>query len=99
MTRFLLAAGAAALLLTAPVRGLADDATSSAAPNTAPAATDHAGGCMPGGQCCGGGSCKMNEGDAAGSEGGCPCKRRAALQEKAAKLRAAEQQQSAPATP
>jgi hypothetical protein len=97
MTRFLLAAGATALLLTAPVRGLAGDAATSAAPSadTAPGQ----GGCMPGGQCCGGGSCTMNEGDAAGSEGGCPCKRRKALQEKAAKLRAAEQQQSAPANP
>jgi hypothetical protein len=98
MTRFLLAAGAAALLVAAPVRGLADDAATSAAPS-APAAPDHAGGCMPGGQCCGGGSCKAAEGDAAGSEGGCPCKRRQALQEKAAKLREAEQQQSAPANP
>jgi len=98
MTRFLLAASAAALLLAAPVRGLADEATP-AAPSATSAAPGHAGGsCTPGGQCCGGGSCKAAEAEGADSEGGCPCKRRQALQEKAAKLKAAEQQ-GAPANP
>ena len=42
---------------------------------------------------------RAGEAEGAGSEAGCPCQRRKALQEKAAKLRAAEQQQSAPAHP
>jgi hypothetical protein len=89
MTRLVMATGVMVLLLSAPIRGLAGEPASSPVRDTPAATAADAGGCMPGGGCCGGGgacanAAKANEGEAGG---GCPCKKRRELQEKAARLR------------
>lgn len=88
MTRLVMAIGASALLLGAP---LAARAAEEAAPASQgqPAASKDAG-CMPGGGCCGSASCTAEKHEDSKATGGCPCQKA---------KQAAEQQKKKPAAP
>ena len=84
MTRFVLAIGVSALLLTAPLGALAGDTPAPAAQGQQAAPKDE--GCMPGGGCCGGSaSCpKAAHTDDGKAAGGCPCQKAKQAAEQAA---------------
>jgi len=83
MTRFVLAIGVSALLLTAPLGALAGDTPAPAAQGQQAAPKDE--GCMPGGGCCGGSaSCPKAAAAEGDKAGGCPCQKAKQAAEQAA---------------
>ena len=90
MTRLVMAIGASALLLGAPLMALAAEEAAPASERQPAVGKDA--GCMPGGGCCGSAACTATKHEDAKAAGGCPC-------QKAKQAAEQQQKQQKPAAP